>query len=167
MHRTTSKAVKACLASTLCTLSILLLTSCAPREGGGEKFYVVIRPEETKQFISTVVSIAKDMGLHSEVGRVVDGRGDVLNVIEAEGRGVRLWAQNVLLGSRQRPKVCGEHAGMHQDPAQFVIYAKPTWWTLNPERAAQVEEDVFGKLRNLKYRVSKDQAVCGYAVLAQ
>jgi hypothetical protein len=166
MLSTTSTVVKVSLASALFTLSILLLTSCVPRQGGGDKFYVVIKPEETKQFMDTVVSIAKDMGMHSEVGRAVDGKGDVLNVIDAEGGGVRLWVQNVLLGSRQRPSICGVHEGMHQDPAQFVIYAKPTWWTFNPERAAKVESDVFVKLRDLKYRVSKDQAVCGFAVLA-
>ena len=44
-----------------CVLAMLFLAACVPR-AGGDRFYVVVKPEETERFLNSVVSMAKDMG---------------------------------------------------------------------------------------------------------
>jgi hypothetical protein len=149
----------------LFALGLLLVASCVPPRGGGDRFYVVVRPEETGRFLDALVSIAKGEGLHSNVGQATNDKGEVLHVVEAEGHGVRLWAQNVLLIGNEDPTVCGVHEEPYSDPAQFIVYAKPTWLAFSRKSAVEVEGNVFARLRALGYEVDRKQALCGLAKL--
>ncbi len=148
-----------------CVLAMLFLAACVPREGG-DRFYVVVKPEETERFLNSVVSIAKDMGLTTDVGAGNDD-GAQLHVIEATNRQTRLWVQNVLLSGREDPSVCGSHDRTYSDPAQFVLYTKPTWLTWDSKISTAVAGELFARLRLLGYAVRKDQALCGLAHLTE
>jgi hypothetical protein len=149
-----------------CVLALLFVAACVPREGG-DRFYVVVKPEYTERFLNSVVSMAKDMGLTPDVGHAVDDDGAQLHVIEATNRQTRLWVQNVLLSGREDPRVCGAHDGTYSDPAQFVLYTKPTWLTLDSKLSTAVAGEMFARLKLLGYAVRKDQALCGLAHLTE
>lgn len=166
MQSTTFRAVeKPALLGGLSMFVILLLVACVPREGG-DRFYVIVKPNETQQFLSSVTLIAKDLGLNANVGHAAKDNGEQLHVLEATNRRVRLWLQNVLLTGNEDPSACGEHNGTHSDPAQFVIYTRPTWLALDSKVATVVAADVRARLKSLGYAVSKDQALCGLAGLS-
>jgi hypothetical protein len=145
---------------------MLSVAACVPREGG-DRFYVVVEPQETERFLNSVVSISKDMGLTADVGRAVNADGAQLHVIEATNRQTRLWVQNVLLSGREDPSICGSHDGTYSDPAQFVLYTKPTWLTLDSKISTAVAGEMFARLKVLGYAVRKDQALCGLAHLTE
>lgn len=167
MQLTSFRAVeKTALLGGLCMFVILLLVGCVPREGG-ERFYVLVKPDETQQFLSSVALMAKDLGLNASVGHAAKDNGEQLHVLEATNRQVRLWLQNVLLTGNEDPSLCGVHSGTHSDPAQFVIYTRPTWLALDSKIATVVAADVFARLKSRGYVVSKDQALCGLAGLSR
>lgn|SRR6185503_12296387 len=168
MQRITSRVVQRTSDAVAgpCVLAMLFLAACVPREGG-DRFYVVIKPEETEPFLNSVVSMAKDMGLTADVGHAVNDDGAQLQVIEATNRQTRLWVQNVLLSGSEDPSVCGSHDGTYSDPAQFVLYTKPTWLAWDSKISTAVAGEMFARLKLLGYAVRKDQALCGLADLTE
>jgi hypothetical protein len=145
----------------LVLLCFAALTSCAPG-GPPIQFYVVIKPEDTGRLIGAVTSIAKDDGMETAVGHTTFNTGEVLRTVEGRGSGLKLWAQNVVLGGNEDSKLCGDHLEPYPDPAQFIVFAEPRF--LGSKSAAkELGERVFLRLRKSGFDVRGEPAVCGAA----
>jgi hypothetical protein len=149
--------------SLLILLSIVALTACAGFPAVFE-FYVVIKPDETEKFITTIKAIAKEDGLETATGQAVSDTGNVLRVLESRGNGLTLWVQSAMVSGKEDPKLCGVHPEPYPDPAQFIVFTEPR---LFGSKAAAIElgERVFSRLHNAGFDVRRKQVVCGAAVI--
>jgi hypothetical protein len=144
---------------------LLLTVACAPPRGGFT-FYTVVTPEQGEKFITAVTSIAKENGLDTEVGRATSDTGSVLKVVEGRGFRLRLWAQSVPLSGHEDPTLCGLHDEPYPDPAQFIIYAQPTFLAFDDGKsAADLGKKAFSELKALGFDVRREAAICGIAAL--
>jgi hypothetical protein len=103
----------------LCLLS--MLAACGPASKPSYFLVPPVKPEG--QFTFDLASVSRERGLNAHLGRAVDDKGHTLYVVEANGRGLRMWSQNVvgcaLEGEEARP-----------DQRQYVMYVQPlTPWS--------------------------------------
>ncbi len=139
------------------------MTSCS-QAGVTFKFYVVIKPEETEKFIDAVKEIGKENGMEAAAAKVVSDTGKVLNVVEARGHGVKLWAENIRLSGKESPNVCGSHFEPYPDPAQFVIFTEPKFFG-SRVAAKELGERVLSQMQKQGFDVRQAPVVCGAAAL--
>jgi hypothetical protein len=138
------------------------LSSCSSG-GASFEFFVVIKPNDTEDFVRTVQSIATQNGLETAVGRTVADTGKALTVVEGRGSGLKLWVQNVSLSGKEDPKVCSAHFEPYPDPAQFMVFTEPRLFGSKAE-AIKLGERVFSHLQKLGFDVRRKPAICGQAV---
>ncbi len=143
--------------------SVAAMTSCS-QAGVTFKFYVVIKPEETEKFIDAVKEIGKENGMEAAAAKVVSDTGKVLNVVEARGHGVKLWAENIRLSGKESPNVCGSHFEPYPDPAQFVIFTEPKFFG-SRVAAKELGERVLSQMQKQGFDVRQAPVVCGAAAL--
>src|SRR5260221_8721593 len=118
---------------TLC----LFLGSCA----GGKlvTWYVLVPPSKAAALFSQDLALlAKRHGLTPHLGSATDSKGHTLHVLEANGRGMRLWSQNVELSGEEDPKLCGSYGEPHPDEGQYVVSIGPELSFMNSANAAEV-----------------------------
>jgi hypothetical protein len=124
----------------------------------------VIKPEETEKFIDAVKEIGKENGMEAAAAKVVSDTGKVLNVVEARGHGVKLWAENIRLSGKESPNVCGSHFEPYPDPAQFVIFTEPKFFG-SRVAAKELGERVLSQMQKQGFDVRQAPVVCGAAAL--
>lgn len=144
-------------------VSVAAMTSCS-QAGVTFKFYVVIKPEETEKFIDVVKEIAKENGMEAAAAKVVSDTGKVLNVVEARGHGVKLWAENIALSGKESPNICGSHFEPYPDPAQFMIFTEPRFFG-SKAAAKELGGRVLSQFQKLGFDVRQAPVVCGAAAL--
>jgi hypothetical protein len=150
----------------LLLLSIIALASCSADRAAAYTFYVVIRPNEAAQFVAALMTIAEDDGMETAVSRVTSDTGNVLNVLEARGHGLQLWAQNTPLSGDEDQKLCGVHSGSYSDPAQFTVFTVQRFFG-SRAAARELGERVLSQLQKLRFNVRLQPAVCGEAVIRE
>lgn len=144
-------------------VSVAGMTSCS-QAGVTFKFYIIIKPEETEKFIGAVKEIAKENGMTAAAAKVVSDTGKVLNVVEARGHGVKLWAENIRLSGKEDPNICGSHFEPYPDPAQFMLFTEPRLFG-SKTAAKELGERVLSQIQELGFDVRQAPVVCGAAAL--
>jgi hypothetical protein len=147
----------------LVLIGVVALTSCSG-SGAAFVFYVVIKPDDTAEFIGTVTAIAKEDGLQTAVGQAVSDTGDVFRVVEGRGHGLKLWVQSTSLSGREDPKLCGVHGEPHADPAQFSVFTEPRFFG-SKAAATELGERVLSQIQKSGFDVRREPAVCGAAAI--
>ena len=150
-------------------LCLVTLVSCAPGPAAFQ-FYVVIKPGEAERLFATITSLAKENGLELAGRRVTSDTGNVTQIVEGRGNGVRFWLQNATSSAREDPNICGIHHEPYADPAQFIVFTTPRFgFGSSSAHAAAVDlgEKMFSQLQKLGFNVRRKPAVCGAAVHLQ
>lgn len=88
--------------------------------------YVLVTPQTASTFVDNLASVARRHGLTPSVGRATDDKRHTLHVLEAKGRRMRLWSQNMPLSGHEDVAMCGRHGEAYPDPGQFIVVVKPT-----------------------------------------
>ena len=101
-------------------LCLVTLVSCAPGPAAFQ-FYVVIKPGEAGRLFATITSLAKENGLVIAGKQVTSDTGNVTQIVEGRGNGVRFWLQNATSSAREDPNICGIHHEPYADPAQLAF----------------------------------------------
>ena len=65
-------------------------------------FYVVASQANASSFTNNLASLARRHGLTASAGQATDDKGHTLYVVEAKGRRIRLWSQNMPLSGQGR-----------------------------------------------------------------
>jgi hypothetical protein len=89
------------------------------------EMYAVATSESAGHYIRDVASLVRRHGLTPNIGSTTDDKGHTLRVLEAKGRWLRLWSQNMPLSGNEDPAACGKPAEAHPDPGQFIISIDP------------------------------------------
>jgi hypothetical protein len=84
--------------------------------------YVVMDPATAETFLNDFTQIAAARGLSPNYGRADRSDGRTLHVVEASGRALVVWVQNMPLSERQCPEMAGIDAG------QFSLNVRPAMW---------------------------------------
>jgi hypothetical protein len=117
--------------------------------------YVTIDPEDTDRFLNDLGSIAESQGLEPWRGSAARGDGRTLYVLEATGRAMNIWAQNVPLSGQE----CAAFPGMGPDPGQFVIHALPAVWLPLRDRVVVLFGAISSGLSSKGYQLSAKPSV--------
>jgi hypothetical protein len=112
--------------------------------------YVTISPKDTDRFLEDLGAIANLHGLTPSRGSATPDNGRTLYVLEAAGRGLSIWSQNVPLSGNE----CAELPTMGPDPGQFAIYVLPAVWLPIRQRATELFSVVSRDLSNRGYHLS-------------
>ena len=147
-----------------CTLALAVL-ACS-QDTGQNAVYVVVEPERAEQFLELMASISKENGLTPERGTAIHSPGKALNVLEARGRGLTLWLQNMPLSGEESRILCGEHDAPYPDPAQFYFYVEPRLIGGSQKSANDTAQLIADRLTSLGYLVKPSAVVCGRAALS-
>lgn len=75
----------------ICCLSI---GGCQRDDEQTSMYALVPSSKSTSRFDQDLAALAKQHGLTPRLGHATDDKGHTLNVVEAKGRWIRLWAQN-------------------------------------------------------------------------
>jgi hypothetical protein len=146
----------------LVALCLVAAVSCA-RGGAAFVFYVVIKPEQTAEFIGAVTAIAKEDGLETAVGQTTSDTGSVLRFAEGRGHGLKLWAQNMMMSGHEDPKLCGVYDEPHPDPRQFLVFTEPRLFETSRRSAEELGKKVFAQLQSMGFEPRQKAAPCGAA----
>ena len=141
--------------------SVIALASCS--RPVVSEFYVVIVPDDTGRLLQTLATIAREDGLTTATGKAVARDGNTMRVIEAQGRGLTLWVQNLPLSGNEDPSLCGTHQGPYPDPAQYVVFTTAGFIGSKSD-AMDLAARVFSKMRAAGFDARKQTIVCGEAV---
>jgi hypothetical protein len=145
-----------------------VLASCGNSKDAAT-IYVLAPPQRASQFTQDLAIIAKRHGLNPNLGQATDDRGHILRVIEAQGRGVRLWAQNMPLSGQENPTLCGSYTEGHPDPGQYivtidhvlpVIAIKQVLPTIAEDEPRELILEISNELRASSYDVRSSPVVC-------
>ena len=144
----------------LITASALFVRACGPNSltmpPVESTVYVLVPHTDSASFTNTLASVVKGHGMRPSVGQATDDKGSVLHVLDAEGDGLRLRSENVLLSGNEDLARCGQHTEPHSDPGQFFI-------SISSSSEAPAKQAAQSILR----RVSSDLKAAGYTVLAK
>jgi hypothetical protein len=122
--------------------------------------YVLVTPTTASSFTEDLASLARKHGLSPSVGRATDDKGHTLHVLEAKGRRMRLWSQNMPLSGQEDPAMCGRHTEPYPDPGQYIVLIKPTVPLLGDGASIEVATQLRQELSQLGYGVREKPAVC-------
>ena len=143
-------------------VAVLLSTAlqgCQENDPALERYARANSAPEAERFIEELASVSKDNALTPSIGRATDDRGHTLRVIEAKGRGVRLWSQNMPLSGQENPATCGKSFEGHPDPGQFVISVQPSFLG-RKSTASAVLSEIEARLRQEGYEVGDTPTLC-------
>lgn len=133
----------------------VLLVSCG-QNGASMDMYVVANSQNAGHFINVLASLAQKHGLKPSVGQATDDRGRTLHVLEAKGRWMRLWSQNMPL----RGQDCGLSDEIDIDPGQYIISVNPSLPFLDNRSSVEVAAELRQDLRQLGYQVLDRPLIC-------
>ena len=135
-----------CVALLLCAQLVACGTPFDPRAST----YAVMTPAQVGTFLGDLSSLAKAHGLTPSVGSATSDGGTTLHVLEARGKFLRLWVQNVPVG----PAECGDStAEASVDPGQFLIAVAPEMSLPLRDRALTLSNALATELRAKGYRI--------------
>jgi hypothetical protein len=138
----------------------LVLCGCGVPFDERAAAYVVMDPATAETFLNDFTQIAAARGLSPNYGRADRSDGRTLHVVEASGRALVVWVQNMPLSERQCPEMADIDAG------QFSLNVRPAMWFPFPgKRAVSLSQLLTSDLREKGYRVTSEAAVpCSSAV---
>jgi hypothetical protein len=138
------------------------LAGCSTSDDPAATKYVVLNENQQQMFLSELSALSKAHGLTAAIGSATSDQGQTVHVLEARGRFLRLWAQNLPLS----PGTCGTGREPEPDPNQFILIITPQMWLPLRDRAKQTSIELAAELRSKGYRVQSGPAVpCGRAQL--
>ena len=140
-------------------MSIFLLGSCGKYESV-EKFYILIEPDDTANFMSALASIAEEIGFSVKQGTATDDKGYTLYVLSARRRMIRIWSQNQPLSGMEDPLQCGTYTRPHPDPGQFFISITPLFFFVSESAVNDVANDVREKLSLAGFQIYESPEKC-------
>ena len=124
--------------------------------------YVIVAPQKSAQFNEALETISKKHGLSPRVGQATDDRGRTIRVIEANGRLVRLWSQNVPRSGRENTAFCGSQPEPYPDPSQYMVTVRPIFpFFFGGTTAVAVLAAISKDLRQAGYDVQSKPSECG------
>ena len=104
------------------------------------------------QFTRDLASVAASAGLTATAGRAPSSEGRALYVLEAKGRWLRLWAQNVA--------ACGREGDRMPDPNQYMMYLQPTAPWAGPPSENKLARELMEGLVKRGYRFGDQESAC-------
>lgn len=117
------------------------------------EFYVMVPNGQASSFTSTLASLLEKYEMTSKLGKSTDDKGNSVFVLDADGPGVRLRSENVLLSGHESAEMCGVYTEPHSDPGQYFISISTDATT------AEMREG-----REMLARIAKDLKVSGFDV---
>lgn len=141
--------------SILTVAASVLVVSCG-QSGANMDMYAVASSQNAVHFISDLASLAQKHGLKPSVGAATDDKGHTLHVLEAKGRWMRLWSQNMPLSGQE----CGKSEESHSDPGQYIVSIKPSLPILDNRSSTEVAGQLRQELRQLGYEVLDKPLLC-------
>ena len=135
------------------------LTSSCNAEDARTTVYVLVTPAE-RSFTSDLASLLRAHGLTPSVGRATDDRGHILNVLEAKGRRMRVWSQNMPLSGQEETATCGKHTEAYPDPGQYIVRVRPAWWSPGEASAIELAGQLRQELSKSGYEVRDRPVTC-------
>lgn len=114
----------------------------------------------TSPFTTELASLVKKYGMTPNLGHATDDKGYRVDVLDAEGSGVRLRSENVLLSGHEDPILCGNYTEPHSDPGQYFISVSPATQTAEPREAREVLRKVAEDLKKAGYDVRSKPLTC-------
>lgn len=143
-------------------ISILCLAALCSCVGGKQTAMYALIPSSkvAARFNQDLALLAKRHGLKPRLGRATDDQGHTLYVLEANGRSMRLWSQNVDLSGHEDPTQCGSYIEVHPDPGQYIVYIEPTLPFMNNADALDVASQIRQELSSLGYEMRSEQVLC-------
>ena len=114
---------------------------------------MLVPAQKAASFTTVLASVVHKHGMAADVGRAIDDNGHVLNVFDAQGRGLRLRSENVLMSGQENPAKCGAHSEPYSDPGQYFI-------SVSSGSEAAARQDA----RVLLNQVGEDLKTAGYEV---
>ena len=142
-------------------LSALFLGSCG-KSNASMTFYAVFSPTNVSRFTQDLASLATKHGLIPQIGQATDDRGHTLHIVEAKGRSIRLWSQNLPLSGRENPDLCGNHIEAHPDPGQFIVTITTQVPFVNKDSAAELAVELQHELSELGYEIQQSPVACSW-----
>jgi hypothetical protein len=124
------------------------------------EMYAVLTSSNASHFTQDLASVAKRHDLTPSLGRATDDRGHTLYVVEAKGRWMRLWSQNMPLSGQEDPVACGKATEAHPDPGQYIITVEPTLPFLNSTASVEVAAQLRQELAQLGYEIREKPVAC-------
>ena len=107
-------------------------------------------PSQVGTFLEEMSSLAKAHGLTPRLGSAISERGYTLHVLEARGKFLRLWVQNVTLS----PGKCGDSTTEASvDPGQFLVAVTPEMSLPLRDRALILSNALAAELRIKGYHI--------------
>lgn len=106
---------------------LALVFFCAPALaacGNGKDaatIYVLTPPQKAARFTEYLAAVSRRHGLSPNLGQSTDDKGYTFHVLEAKGRGMRLWATNMPLSGGEDVLKCGKYSEGHPDPGQYAV----------------------------------------------
>lgn len=151
--------MRSSIAFLMSTLCLAVLNSCT----GSRQvtmYAVIPSSKAAARFNQDLALLAKRHGLIPRIGRATDDRGHSLYVLEANGRWMRLWSQNVELSGHENPTQCGRYIEAHPDPGQYIVYIEPTLPFMNNTGVAEVASQLGRELSVLGYETQAEPVLC-------
>lgn len=141
-------------------LLLCFLASSCGSEQSRVTMYVLVAPASASRFIDDLASFSRAHSLNPSAGRAIDDRGHTLRVIEARGRGIRLWGQNLPLSGHEDPVMCGRHTEAYPDPGQFILIVEPRLSLLSGGTSGELAAQLHQDLSRRGYEVLRKPATC-------
>jgi hypothetical protein len=141
-------------------LACVHLVACGTTDDRRATTYVVMSPTRVNTFLDDLSALSKTHGLTPSIGSATSDQGRTLHVLEARGKFLRLWAQNLPLD----PGACGDN---EFDAGQFLISVTPEMFLPLRDRARYLSIALTSELRAKGYRVLPNSVKpCSKAYLA-
>jgi hypothetical protein len=119
-------------------------------------FYVIVPLTKAHVRLDQVLaSLAKKHGLTPDLGQVMEGGGQTLYILQAKGRWMKLWAQNVTIGGDENPEVCGHYTEPHPDPGQYYVTAGPILPLMPSGGSRELASQLRNELTEQGYEVTQ------------
>ena len=147
------------LGATISILCLWFVGACASQDDA-ITIYALVTTTNEPNFLKDMSTLARKHGLTPNVGRSTDDRGHTVNVVVANGRGVKLWGQNMPLSGHEDRTLCGSHGEPYPDPGQFVIYIKPATVFSGNAAAIELAAQLRQEFSQLGYDVRETPARC-------
>ena len=98
--------------------ALALVSDSCSNDSDHSEFYVLIKPAQTSRFTATLESLAREERLEAWTTQATDDRGRTLYVVQAKGRFVTLWAQNMPINALEDSR-CAAMGDAEIDPGQI------------------------------------------------
>lgn len=117
--------------------------------------YVSIEPADSDRFLDDLAAIANSHGLKAWKSSAAPNDGPTFYVLEASGRALNIWAQNVPLSGEE----CGRSGSPTSNTGQFVVHVLPSMWLPLRGRATALFKSVSGDLSTKGYHIAAEPSV--------